>query len=73
VKNVVALLLTVFATFAACAQAAAHQPPLAITNINVIDATGSAAQAGMTVIIRGGATECRFGGKAASPSPIRKN
>jgi imidazolonepropionase-like amidohydrolase len=43
----------VFATLAACAQASAHQPSLAIINVNIIDATGAPVQAGMTVVIRG--------------------
>ena len=56
-KKVVPLLLMVFAALAACAQTGAHQSPLAITNVNIIDvtsdATGSPVHAGMTVIIRG--------------------
>jgi imidazolonepropionase-like amidohydrolase len=52
-KIVVFIIFLVLTALAASAQGGSGQPSLAITNVNVIDATGSPVQAGMTVIIQG--------------------
>jgi imidazolonepropionase-like amidohydrolase len=52
-KIVVFIIFLVLTALAALAQTGSSQPSLAITNVNVIDATGSPVQAGMTVIIQG--------------------
>jgi imidazolonepropionase-like amidohydrolase len=56
VKKIV-LLWLVLTAVAASATGTAVLPPLAITNVNVIDATGNPVKTGMTVIIHGGRIE----------------
>src|SRR5258708_4758666 len=52
-KNIpVIISFFILAAFAASAQSSAGLPPLAITGVNVIDATGSPVQTEMTVIIQ---------------------
>jgi imidazolonepropionase-like amidohydrolase len=54
VKRILAITtFIILAVFAASAQSSSNRPSFAIINVNVIDATGSPVQPGMTVIIQG--------------------